>query len=299
VSGSRAILGRTMVAEHDLRARLVAAGLGQRVEALVGLTMPSVRLRAQLVEVGELPVGTTKLGGLPELPPSWSWPRARGGPLSFVAQLNLAEVARLDRRYVEVLPAAGLLVFFFDAVGQWLGSDPGDRGGWQVRFIQPGTPLVRTHFPKDLPGDGRFGEVPLTAEPEVTVAPWESFVVAQIVPSLEEQLAYAAACVEVLGEHEDRVIHRLLGHPDPIHGDMQLECQLLSNGICYYGDHDADPRVRQLRPGAADWRLLLQVDSEDQAGMVWGDAGRIYYWVRTQDLRARRFDQAWLVLQCT
>jgi uncharacterized protein YwqG len=57
--------------------------------------------------------------------------------------------------------------------------------------------------------------------------------------------------------------------------------------------------VQQLRSGAADWRLLLQVDSEEHAGMVWGDAGRLYYWMRTQDLVARRFDQAWLVLQCS
>lgn len=289
-----------MSAEHDLRARLVAAGLGQHAESLVGLTMPSVRLRTEPCEQGELPVGTTKLGGLPDLPPAGSWPRARGVPLSFVAQLNLAEIVPLDHQHAEILPAAGLLGFFYDTAEQPWGFDPGDRGGWQVRFIEPGTPLVRSHWPQDLPGDGRFHEVRLSPEPEVTVAAMESFVVAQIAPSLEEQLAYASACVEAFGEHDDRVIHRLLGHPDPVvGGDMQLECQLLSNGVSCFGDHGADVRVQQLRSGAADWRLLLQVDSEEHAGMVWGDAGRLFYWMRTQDLVARRFDQAWLVLQCS
>jgi len=31
---------------------------------------------------------------------------------------------------------------------------------------------------------------------------------------------------------------------------------------------------------------------------MWGDLGRIYYWIRDDDLAARRFDRSWLVLQC-
>lgn len=50
--------------------------------------------------------------------------------------------------------------------------------------------------------------------------------------------------------------------------------------------------------GAGDWHLLLQIDSDDDTGMMWGHAGRIYYWIREQDLMVRVFDEAWLILQC-
>ncbi len=43
---------------------------------------------------------------------------------------------------------------------------------------------------------------------------------------------------------------------------------------------------------------MLQVDSDDEAGMMWGDAGMLYYWIRDDDLAARRFDRAWCVMQC-
>jgi uncharacterized protein YwqG len=33
--------------------------------------------------------------------------------------------------------------------------------------------------------------------------------------------------------------------------------------------------------------------------MMWGDAGCLYYWIRAEDLRARRFDRAWMILQCS
>ena len=80
---------------------------------------------------------------------------------------------------------------------------------------------------------------------------------------------------------------------------MELECQLASNGV-YLGDGKAygDARYDHLRAGAHDWRLLLQLDSDETAEMMWGDSGMLYYWIRQQDLRALDFSNTWLVLQC-
>jgi uncharacterized protein YwqG len=80
---------------------------------------------------------------------------------------------------------------------------------------------------------------------------------------------------------------------------MELECQLVTNGI-YCGDPSGyeGPRAAVLEAGSADWRLLMQLDSDDEAGMMWGDAGRLYFWIREADLRERRFDKVWLILQC-
>nr|WP_315063210.1 DUF1963 domain-containing protein [uncultured Campylobacter sp.] len=32
--------------------------------------------------------------------------------------------------------------------------------------------------------------------------------------------------------------------------------------------------------------------------MMWCDCGKIYLWIRKSDLRERKFDKSWLVLQC-
>jgi len=83
--------------------------------------------------------------------------------------------------------------------------------------------------------------------------------------------------------------------PSPI----WLECQLTANGVDtggpagYQGD-----RVEALRAGAADWQLLLQVDSDEASGWMFGDIGRLYVCIRRQDLAELRFDRCWTVLQC-
>ncbi len=81
--------------------------------------------------------------------------------------------------------------------------------------------------------------------------------------------------------------------------DMQLEAQLVMNGL-YCGNSSGyqDPRRKQLEDGADDWVLLLQLDSDDTGGFMWGDLGMLYYWIRSGDLAERRFDRVWMTLQC-
>ncbi len=94
-------------------------------------------------------------------------------------------------------------------------------------------------------------------------------------------------------EDHGRVHHRMLGYPDQLQDDMQLQCALASNGIRGLDD----PRAAAAIAEKNDWLLLFQVDSDENAGMRWGSAGMIYYWIKMQDLRNGAFDRTWLVLQ--
>jgi uncharacterized protein YwqG len=80
---------------------------------------------------------------------------------------------------------------------------------------------------------------------------------------------------------------------------MALEAQLASNGV-YVGVPEgySSPKRMALEAGVKDWRLLLQIDSDDDARMMWGDSGRLYFWVREDEARRGDFSGAWMVLQC-
>ncbi|QHS59196.1 DUF1963 domain-containing protein [Chitinophaga agri] len=66
-------------------------------------------------------------------------------------------------------------------------------------------------------------------------------------------------------------INKIPGYTDGIQGPMEVECQLVRNGL-YCGN---------------DWRLLLPIDRDDV-----GDFVRIYFWIGEQDLVGRNFETA-------
>jgi uncharacterized protein YwqG len=232
---------------------------------------------------------TSYLGGMPPWPADAPWPARDGAPLTFLACIDLASVqAALP---VPWLPATRRLLFFYDAEKQPWGFDPKDRGSWVVTLAVDGAPLATA------PAGAELARQPLEFRRIDSYPSWERPQVAA--------LGLTDAESEILIDTADAAFgkaphHQMSGFPDPVQGDeMELECQLVSNGL-YCGDSSGymSGRAKELRNGAAEWRLLLQIDSDDALGVMWGDGGILYVWIREEDARAGRFDRAWVVLQC-
>lgn len=256
---------------------------------LKALIRTAVTIEPKTVAEDGIEVGASKIGGLPDLPDGTEWPTWQDVPLAFIAQFRLADLAEHDVE--DALPDAGMLCFFYDARQETWGLDPEDRGSWQVLYVESdATPLARSPMPDGLPEVSRFRACELEFSATANLPPYDSADAQTLELTEREQDAYMTLLDQVMGA--DLEGSKLLGHPDSIQADMQEGCQLAFTG------GSADPDALELAQGTTDWRLLLQIDSEDEAEMMWGDAGMIYYWVRKQDLQARKFDDVWLVLQC-
>lgn len=295
----------------DLRQRLAALAnelLGHEdAELLCELARPAVRLTAGNRDTG------SHLGGSARLEPSQDWPALDGRSLALIVVLDLADLARFATDID--LPEGGYLSFFYDAEEQsaW-GFEPDDRTAWRVLFAES-LSAVDVAPPDDAPA---FPAVGLVAEQALTIPGWEEPAVASIFPAhapprrglfglkrdkrdrerREAYLEIEESWRPTL-EASDRVGHQVGGWPALQQGPIWRECDLVSQG---YPLGTAD----QVRAGhqagvpdtQADWRLLLQVESDDDAGWMWGDLGALYYAVRSSGSTADGFDQAWMVLQC-
>jgi uncharacterized protein YwqG len=235
-------------------------------------------------------------GGSPNLPPGRAWPDRNGTRLSFLARLSLAELHRTLP--IDWLPEAGALLFFYDLEQQPWGFDPKDRGGWAVLLV-PDLPA-----PSSQPSTAKKTDLVTLRHFNVT------FRRVAALPSVDREMVAALNLSEPeldrywgLAEQpfEGCPQHQVSGFPAPVQGDgMELECQLASHGI-YCGETlgFTGERAESLPPGAADWRLLLQFDSDEDLDVMWGDAGTVYYWVEADAARAGRFENTWLILQCS
>jgi uncharacterized protein YwqG len=256
------------------------------------LLQPAIRIRTQPADEATIPSGASKLGGLPDLPQGSAWPAGKGKPLAFIGQIRLEDARGCAAALA--LPPSGTLSFFYDAAQETYGADPADRGGWQVLYFAADASLIRTPAPTELPQEARYHACAVTLTDELTLPVQPELEIPSLDWTDDELANYEQAWATFPAPEEHGTIHnRLLGHPDTLQDDMRLECQLASNGV----NAMDDPRVTRLSAGAMDWRLLLQVDSDPNAGMRWASAGMLYFWIQEQALRARQFDNVWVVLQ--
>jgi uncharacterized protein YwqG len=276
-----------------VRAAFVAAGLSRLVKDIDFVSRASIRLSLTPVDESTLPIGASKLGGVPDLLPGMSWPERKGLSQSFIAQIRLEDAHRYD--IDGVLPQRGMLWFFYDAKQETYGDAPTDQGGWRVFFSDDDlSNLRRTPVPAALPAASRFKAGTVRFSSEITLSQHPELDVPKFDWTKEEQKQYEQllSTFPTPADHS-AIHHRLLGNPDAIQDDMRLQCQLISNGVT----DENDPAAAALSQGAMDWQLLLQVDSDENLGMRWGDTGMLYYWIKSADLQACSFDAAWLVLQ--
>ncbi|MDZ7824267.1 MAG: YwqG family protein [Ahrensia sp.] len=99
----------------------------------------------------------------------------------------------------------------------------------------------------------------------------------------------------MVGDEPD---HRLMGIPSLVQNPMEKQVALVSAGI-FAGDGKAysDPQYESIRRTSVEWTLLLQIASDDENNVMWGDSGSLYVWIRKTDLATKRFDRCWVILQ--
>jgi len=257
------------------------------------LIRPKIDLNTQPVNEEKLAIGISKIGGKPDLVNQDMWPRAKNGKsMSFIAQVNCSDISITDPEIK--MPLNGMISFFYCADQEIWGFDPKDKSSFKVVFTT-NSPLIRVDYPADLQAHSRFNANSIEFDPTVSL------------PNLEYDCmdgVFSDDDDDDMDTYSDLINetskNQMFGYANPVQGTMELDCQLVTNNI-YVGDAKGyeHPKVKELESGKDDWILLLQVDSEDdKTGMMWGDSGMLYFWIRKPDLESQNFDNCWCILQC-
>lgn len=278
----------------NLRLRIDKAGLGQHAEALLSVASPAIRLSPRRME-DDGPLGVSRLGGLPDLPPGIAWPMVDNILLEFVGQFRLAEL--VSHNVESRLPTTGMLYFFFD--GMLTGYDRGEAKDRCAVLYYDGP--IEALERRELPAHNHaffdiFYPCALECETAWTLPPLQEIgaendffpPVKAILGGAEEREAYR----KQLRPRE--FYHQLLGHPMEVQGgEMRLQVIKAQDAkgrfaSDQYGNYKRrDELIDEMR----QWRLLAQFKSDQPTGMDWGCGGMIYFWMREADLIARRFDR--------
>ena len=219
------------------------------------------------------------------------------GPLSFIAQIDLAEMWSVGQLDPDV-PHEGRLWLFFDADQMPVGYRPTDAVG--ARLIYDTSPIdaLEPCLPPEELEDIGLGLFPTQVcalragwyPPYPGSTPIASCRLGQPAERVLRRWWSEAA--------QDENDSRLGGHPTQLEGDMAIQSVLVAGGHNVGAAAPVDPGlVASAMPAAEDWVFLMQVATIDTADMMWGDLGKLYVWIPRASLKDRRFDDARVILQ--
>lgn len=270
----------------------------------------------------EVPTDTasSRLGGLPLVPADFEWPYHTGKagvddiigrrPLAFLAQFRCEELHAAAPG--NPLPEKGMLSFFYELESQPWGFSPEDAGCARVYWFPETEGLHAAPYPQDLAEEYRLPAYGVGLTERISYPDWEDLSAMQ--PRLELEM-YEEALEKMGIDIYEEYGTKLLGWPNIIQNSMTDECEWVTQGYYMGGSNPPQglknppepetpaQKAQQLmlvRQSVQNWRLLWQLESEtaEQLGLIFGDCGTLYFYIREEDLKAKRFDRVWLILQC-
>lgn len=308
-----------LMGSESLHARLTAAGLGRVANEIIQCAMPSIRLRCRrTIDQTELPLGSSRLGGKPDLLSGKSWPVWRGSPMAFIGQVNLADIAAYDKE--GHLPHSGLLSFFcaIDGTAAGVMQSLDDPSSWMVSHVDcDPAKLVQLPVPPDLPECLKFTACQVSFSREPTLPSVESREILGLGLSEPERGAY----IDVLTGADLGFLHvfnhHLLGYPYRLGDSPFIAGYLKAHGIANphainlgVSNEELQHQLQLLGPqhkckdlhdlrGQAEmeWRLLLQVYSNEEAQMDWAGGGVLHFCIPKEALSRQEFDRVWVDMQ--
>lgn len=233
----------------------------------------------------EISRGCSKTGGSPDVPKDFEWFRSsEGTPLTFLMQINFAELHAYDRD--GIFPEKGLLYFFYDVEQQpWYW----DEGGYKAFYYGgDASETSPAEFPEeccDLFDYGCADENCVIDECRL------KFFADMTLPSYEEYCEIKGVKCDYSGfDDYDATVRKMLGYVPAEYSDKY-------NIIGGYSVPEQDSPAGEF---GDEYIQLMQMTyyESDKCGFMFGDGGKLYFYIRKDELAAGNFDDVRFVLQC-
>lgn len=237
---------------------------------------PFVRTGAKLTETSDKTF--TKFGGLPIVPEDFKWVTYNNHPIPFLLQIDFSEI-NADGS-LGGFPKEGLLYLFVESDDI---NDPTFEDG-EEEYSQGRTFQFRFFDKPD--------KLVTAAKPDALEIIYKEF---HVTPDIIKTYPDPDECKEAFEIYCDRPVGGMDDEYDDLQG-VNMEAFLIGGWATYIqcsrfaDDHKLNPD---------DWVLLMQIASvADDENFMWGDSGNLYFYIKKEDLLARKFDNIKLDMQC-
>ncbi|WMN07562.1 DUF1963 domain-containing protein [Marivirga arenosa] len=270
-------------------------------EELIKMIRPTVGIRTKSSDDKNINVGISKIGGKPDLPKDFKWPRANSKSMLFCAQYNLSELTPFDKE--SVLPITGFFYIFLSLDEKWQEFNGVNQ---QFKFIYSETEkLIRTEFPNDYEHNHVFKTALIEYFEFYTLPHNENYKLSELDEKYDD---FLFSCYEPVNDfiseelsHDPDNMHQLLGHDRSIQSSVVYDFATKELGLYGVESSNYQERWKDILELSKTYELLLQLDCFDSNTDLnkFGGSGSYYFGLSKADLETKNFNNIKMSFQMT
>ncbi len=264
-------------------------------EKIIKLIKPTVGIDATLSGDDDILIGKSKIGGKPDVPQNFKWPRLNNEPLLFCAQYNLSELTEFDNE--GILPNKGFFYIFLGLDGEYEEFNGLDQ---KYKFIYSTSENVqRAEFPNDLEEDRRFVPSLIEYFEFFTIPHLENYKLNEMDKKYHDFNYYAYNPIseyisEVCDTHPDNY-HQLLGEDRAM--QLSIPHELAFKELDSEDFNNTQAENDEIIEIAKSYETLLQLCCDDSDLNTYGGGGCYYFMIDKEDLKNLNFNNVKMTFQ--
>lgn len=267
---------------------------------LIDQLRPCVRFRTHEIRVA---TKLSKIGGVPFVEND-CWPKSQKTDqyLSFVAQIDLSEIAKFDLK--EELPKKGLLSFYINL-------DSLDEG--RVIYSPESNILREASLPEVFVQELERKQLPFFSRLLTKAKPYEVFEERQLYGSIEYMIPWGDSLQVKLYHLENGTASKNMDISEQFIDEYVRESESDHHLLGYYvglqesiyelNGFKTDKYFPEISEDSVkkglEWRLLFQLDSDRSVNINWLDRGKLLFFIHREDLAKRNFEDVKLIIDST
>ncbi|MDY7395723.1 DUF1963 domain-containing protein [Aureibaculum sp. 2210JD6-5] len=267
-------------------------------EQLIKMIRPTIGIKTKSSEDKRIEIGKSKIGGQPDLPENFDWPRVNEKPMLFCAQYNLSELNNFDKE--NILPKKGLFYIFLSLDDKWKEFNGVNQA---FKFIfSDSENLIRTTFPSDQEESARFKSALIEYFEFYTVPHYENYKLFKLhekYEDLNDALDSIILYIDKVCESKEDRYHQILGEDRSMQSSAVYDFAAKNLDIFGADSSKYQRKWSEILELSKNYQILLQLDCYDPNSDLskFGGSGKYYFGITENDIKKQNFNNVKMTFQ--
>lgn len=268
-------------------------------EKIIKLIKPAIGISTKKMESDALKIGSSKIGGKPDLPKDVSWPRIHDSDLVFCAQYNISELKKFDIE--NLLPEKGMLYVFIGIYGEW-NEFSTEQKDCKIFYIENLENLERKEYPTTLKTEGKVEPAEIQYFESLSIPDDENYKLIYFDEKYEDFYFHFYQDIEeyIAAEINNNVdnMHQILGEDKSIQSSVVYEFSREELNVSY---NEYTEKWNEILENSKTFSNLIQLDCADSNTNLdkFGGSGVFYIGLKTKELEKKNFNDLRVSFQTT